>query len=73
MASEVFQDPLAISILDAKHDTEERWITLGLTTSGQLIVVIHTFREQDTHSSVIRIISARAATIHERRSYEGCD
>ncbi len=37
---------------------------------GTLLVVIHTFRELEAGHVTVRIISARAATSNERRSYE---
>jgi uncharacterized DUF497 family protein len=40
-------------------------ITFGMSSSGQLLVVSHTQRDE-----AIRIISARIATRPERRIYE---
>ncbi|HYQ48360.1 MAG TPA: BrnT family toxin, partial [Thermodesulfovibrionales bacterium] len=49
-ASEVFSDPLHISVLDVRFDHfEERWISIGMTAKGRLIVVGHLYsitREQ---------------------------
>lgn len=69
-AKSVFGDPLAITIPDDEHsDDEERWITLGLAGgSDPLLVVCHTYRDQDDEE-VTRIISARKATARERRQY----
>lgn len=65
-ASTVFADSLSVSIPDPLHsDEEERFILLGLSLHGRLIVVVHT--EQD---DIVRIISARLATAHERKQYE---
>ena len=70
-ATEVFRDPLAISIFDEEHSfDEDRWITTGQTQDGMLLVVIHTFEQTEKHRSQIRIISARRATTRERRHYE---
>jgi uncharacterized DUF497 family protein len=70
-ASTVFGDPLALSRYDVEHsEAEERWITLGLAETRQLVVVVHTF-EEDPQEARIRIISARYATARERRQYEG--
>jgi uncharacterized DUF497 family protein len=69
-AMTVFRDPLARSILD--HDSsldEERWVTLGATTGGNLLVVVHTWNEIDPDRSVVRIISARQPTAREARQY----
>jgi hypothetical protein len=65
-ATTVFGDPLAGTILDPDHSVgEERYITIGHSSAGQLLVVCHT-EQGDT----IRIISARRATSHERQDYE---
>jgi uncharacterized DUF497 family protein len=60
----VFADPLAATRDDDDPD-EERFVTLGLDASGQLLVVVYTWRGSD-----IRIVSARKATRRERREYE---
>ncbi|MDT8391991.1 MAG: BrnT family toxin [Lentisphaeria bacterium] len=49
---------------------EDRWITLGLSSSGKLLVVCHTFREETSESAVIRLISSRKATKHESQRYQ---
>ncbi len=64
-ASTVFGDPLAGTILDPRHSTEERFITIGFSASQRLIVVAHADRDDR-----VRIISARRATWRERRNYE---
>ena len=65
-ATTVFGDPLAATIPDPDHSHgEERFITAGLSTSHRLVVVSHT--EQGDN---FRIISAREANSHERRTYE---
>lgn len=49
-----FADPLALSLLD--HDpsaSEERWITLGLASTGNLLLVVHTWAEIDADRSAI--------------------
>lgn len=62
----VFQDSLSMTYPDLDHSEEEdRFLAIGATTSGKVLVVSHVFRE-DT----IRIISARAATTSERAFYE---
>ncbi|HUN29526.1 MAG TPA: BrnT family toxin [Alphaproteobacteria bacterium] len=65
----VFDDPRAVSRLDRVEDGEERWQTLGLVGSIVVLLVAHTSREEDGEE-VIRIISARKATAHERTIYE---
>jgi uncharacterized DUF497 family protein len=72
LATSAFRDPRAISIFDEDHDEEEeRWITLGTTAEGTVVVVVHTFREMRSQDgTTIRIISARRATRRERKDYE---
>jgi uncharacterized DUF497 family protein len=65
-ATTVFGDPLAGTIADPDHSIgEERLVTVGQSSTGQLLVVCH-LEQGDT----IRIISARRATSHERKDYE---
>lgn len=65
-ASSVFQDPLSLTIYDEAHSTyEERFIDIGSSTQGRLLVVVYTERSDRT-----RIISARLATPQERRQHE---
>ena len=65
-ASTAFADPLSITIPDPEHSRgEDRYILIGETFKGKLTVVCHTER-----GSRIRIISARLASMHERRTYE---
>ena len=73
-AAQVFNDPFMLTLYDDEHsDDENRWITLGQTqtTSGFTLVVIHTYHEQNENAVNIRIISARPASKHEIRQYEG--
>ena len=71
-AQYVFADPLAMSRPDP-YPNEERWQTIGLIGS-MIIFVVHTYPEFDSETALAqeigRIISARQATFHERRSYE---
>ncbi|HWI37254.1 MAG TPA: BrnT family toxin [Burkholderiales bacterium] len=65
-ATGVFSDALATTISDPDHSMgEERFVTIGQSSSGRLLVVCH-MEQGDT----IRIISARQATTHERQDYE---
>ncbi len=65
-ASTIFGDPLSITIPDPAHLIgEDRFITIGTSANGKLIVIVHTERDD-----IIRIISARNATRNERRQYE---
>ncbi|MFM5889319.1 MAG: BrnT family toxin [Dolichospermum sp.] len=65
-AKTVFNDPLSITIADSQHsDDEERYIDIGLSSKGQLLIVVYTERQSN-----IRIISSRKATNAERKIYE---
>jgi len=62
----VFGDPLGRIVSDPRHSIgEERFALLGLSEDRRLLAVMYADRED-----VIRIISARLATRHERREYE---
>lgn len=66
----VFGDPLARSIPDLDSSLEEeRWVTLGETATGHLLVVVHTWNEIDPNPAVVRVISARRPTANEARQY----
>lgn len=62
----VFRDPLASTIPDPDHSLgEERYLTVGLSIRGRLLVVSYTERQGQ-----LRLISCRPATRRERRAYE---
>jgi uncharacterized DUF497 family protein len=62
----IFGDPLAFTYDDPDHSVEEdRFITIGLSGMGRLLIVSHTPRAEQT-----RLISARKATRRERSLYE---
>lgn len=68
-ASTAFADPLSLTILDPEHSEEEyRYLLLGTESSGRLLVISHTYREQR-----IRIINARIANKRELKDYESTD
>lgn len=65
-ATTVFGDPLSITIPDPLHSTgEHRFIIVGRSRRGRLLVVGHTER-----GDRIRVITARLATRRERMQYE---
>lgn len=65
-AQTVFGDPLELTIPDPDHSIgEQRFISIGQSAAGRLLVVAYTERDDG-----IRIISAREATAQERKSYE---
>ena len=65
-AKTVFADLNSITIDDFEHSIEEdRYIDIGISDRGRLLVVIYTERGDS-----IRIISSRCATNQEIRIYE---
>lgn len=65
-AKTVFDDPLFVVFADPDHSLEEsRFLILGESGQGRLLVVAHTERAQ-----AVRLISAREATRQERKAYE---
>jgi len=65
-AATVLLDPLASTIPDPDHSLgEERYLTIGLSTQGRLLVVSYTERQ-----GRFRLISCRLPTREERRTYE---
>lgn len=69
-ASYVFTDPLALNKYDKAHSAEEeRWVLLGKSLNDIILVVIHTFKNDD-NIEYVRIISARKATKKEQQSYQ---
>jgi uncharacterized DUF497 family protein len=67
-AQTVFDDIRGRLFLDSSHsDEEDRFILLGYSSLGRLLIVIHCHRES---GSIVRIISARKALKKERLFYE---
>jgi uncharacterized protein len=65
-ASTVFEDVLSVTFPDPDHSIgEERYVIIGMSGSGRLLIVSHTDRENRIH-----IISARSANRQEKRFYE---
>jgi uncharacterized protein len=62
-----FADLLSVTVPDPDHSTagEARYILLGRSAEGRLLVVPHAER-----GTAIRIVSARPATRRERAQYE---
>ena len=68
-AKSVFYDQDGRLISDPDHsESEDRFILLGFSSSLNLLVVCHCYRENE---DTIRIISARKATKSEKRQYKG--
>jgi uncharacterized DUF497 family protein len=65
-AGTVLEDPLSTTYPDPDHSVgEQRFVTVGQSAKGRVIIVSHTDRR-----NAVRIISARPATSRERKSYE---
>jgi uncharacterized DUF497 family protein len=66
MRYQIFGDPLELTIADPNHAEDEcRFLSIGLSTGGRLLVVAYTERAGRT-----RIINAREASGQERKNYE---
>lgn len=64
-AEGVLRDPMALTIEDIAAIDERRYVTIGLGSAGDLLVVVYTERGGEH-----RLISARRATRKERKAYE---
>ena len=65
-AATAFGDPFSATIADPDHsEDEDRYVLLGETYQGRLVVVVHADRDE-----TVRIVSARLASRRERKSYE---
>ncbi len=66
-ASTIFADLLTITIEDPLHSStdEARFVTIGSSYRGKILVVVHCDR-----GDKLRIISARSAIRKERKAYE---
>jgi uncharacterized protein len=62
-AATVLHDEFAVTVLD-DDPGEERFVTIGTDAVGRVLVVVFTWRGHR-----IRLISARPATVGERRRY----
>jgi uncharacterized protein len=63
-ASSAFEDTLGAYYPDTLH--EDRFILIGYSRQQRLLYVVHA----EVKANVIRIISARKATNHEKTRYE---
>lgn len=61
----VLRDTLALTVEDERADHEQRFVTVGANSFGELRVVVWAGRGDG-----VRIISVRRPTIAERRAYE---
>ena len=68
-ARSVFYDEFALQFYDDRHsESEDRFLMLGMSLALRILVVSHCERAS---GQVIRIISARPATMSERSHYGG--
>jgi uncharacterized DUF497 family protein len=67
-AKSVFYDQNARLIFDPDHSaSEDRFVMIGMSNKLRVLIVCHCYREKE---EIIRIISARRATMTEARIYE---
>jgi uncharacterized protein len=64
-AGEVFFDPL-LKVRDAGDADQANQVVIGESFHERLLYVVHIIQREE----VIRIVSARPVTSHERREYE---
>ena len=63
----VFYDEDALLVNDEAHSAkEERFVLIGLSNQGRILVVCHAYYEEE---EIIRIISSRKATKNETLQY----
>ena len=65
-AATVLEDDFALTREDPDAMGEQRFVTLGVSATGMLLVVVYTHREPDSY----RIISAWKANKPQRKLYE---
>jgi uncharacterized protein len=65
----IFDDPFCVTFVERVTGGEERWHAIGSVETIIVLVVVHTYREENSEEA-IRIVSARPATRKERRLYE---
>jgi uncharacterized DUF497 family protein len=68
-ATQVFDDPFALSGQDRIEGGEYRWQTIGMVPGAAILLVAHAIEEAG-QDEIIRIISARRANRKERTRYE---
>ena len=70
-AETVFLDEHGLLLDDPEHsDTEDRFLLLGSSADGRLLIVVHAYRAA---AGIIRIISARKADREEQSHYQEQD
>ena len=69
LAQSIWDDPLHLVIPDAVHENEQRWLAIGSVSAFTVLVAAYVYRDKGGND-IVRIISARRATPHERKRYE---
>lgn len=70
-AATVFKDPSMLTLYDDEHSrNEDRWISMGISARGRLLVVCHTFEREVPAATTVRIFSSRRATQREISQYQ---
>ncbi len=64
-AETVLFDPMTLTIEDQIINQELRYLSVGADSFGRILVIVYTY-----HGDTIRLISARKATLKERKYYE---
>lgn len=62
----VLEDDFALTREDSDSEGEQRFVTLGMSGFGNLLVVVYTYRKPD----IIRLISAWKSNRPQRLRYE---
>ncbi|PDT05553.1 BrnT family toxin [Rhizobium chutanense] len=65
----IWNDPQYLLIPDAVYDGEQRWLAIGTVGLVTVLLAVHVIHDAEDEE-IIRVISARKATSHERRRYE---
>ena len=66
LATSIFHDPRILTVADLAHsETEERWFSIGLASTGAMMSVAYLWMEGEPGLIKIRLISARPSTATE--------
>lgn len=67
-AQTVFADDYSRVFYDEEHsEKEDRFLIIGKSRFEKILIVVHCYHKE---SQLVRLISARKATLRERRVYE---
>lgn len=67
-ATLLWEDPHHLILFDRTENNEQRWHILGSAAGITLLLVVHTYPDDDEDH--VHIISARKAERHERKAYQ---